>query len=71
MNKTTIIVGSVTQAFKLRRLLAKAGIGSRVIKVDNTEDKVGCSHGVEISYSDFYQAVVILRENNIDYRINK
>ena len=71
MNKTTIIVGSVTQSIKLRKLLNKERIGARVIKVDNTENKAGCSHGVEISSADFYRAVVIMRENNINYLVQK
>ena len=71
MNKTTIIVGSVTQAIKLRKLLLKVGIGSRTIKVDNTENGKGCSHGVEILSDDFLKAVVIMRENNINYSVKK
>ena len=71
MNKTTIIIGSVTQAIKLKKLLLRAGIDSIVVKVDNNENGKGCSHGVEISSLDFYQAVVVMRENNINYSVKK
>lgn len=69
MNKTTITVGSVTYAIKLRKLLIKAGIGSRLVKVDNTSLNKGCSHGVEILDSDFYQAIVIMKDNGIEYSV--
>lgn len=71
MKKITVTVGSVTYAIKLRKLLLREGIASRLVKVDNTEDKTGCSHGVEISGEDFYKAVVIMRENGIDYSVYK
>ena len=69
MNKITVTVGSVTYAIKLRKLLAKDGIYSIVTKVDNTESKTGCTHGVIISESDLYGTIAILKENRIDYSI--
>lgn len=71
MKKLTLTVGSVTYAIKLRKLLARDGIKSRLVKVDNTLTKNGCSHGLEISDNDFYRAVMIMKENNIDYSIHK
>ena len=71
MKNLTLTVGSVTYAIKLRKLLARDGIKSRLVKVDNTLTKNGCSHGLEISDSDFYRAVIIMKENNIDYSIHK
>ncbi len=71
MNKTIITVGSVTYALKLRKLLIRDGIGSKLIKVDNTMTNTGCIHGVEILTIDFYRAVVIMRENGIDYSVYK
>lgn len=69
MNKIIVTVGSVTYAIKLRRLLIRDGIEARLVKVDNTAEKTGCSHGVEISGDDFYRAVVIMKENQIEYSV--
>lgn len=69
MKRITVTVGGVTYALKLQRLLKSAGIRSRQVKVDNTADGPGCSHGVEIYDSDFYSAVVIMRENRINYSV--
>ena len=61
-----VTVGSVTYAAKLKKLLYRAGIQSKLIKsaVDGN-----CVHGVEIESSDFYKAVVVMRENQIEYSI--
>ena len=69
MNNIIVTVGSVTYAMKLRKLLLREGIQSRLVKVDNTTEGKGCSHGVEISESDFYSAVVIMKENRIAYSV--
>lgn len=69
MKTIRITVGSVTYALKLRRLLSRAGIPSRLIKVDSTESADGCAHGVEILTEHFYQAVVIMREKQIEYSV--
>jgi hypothetical protein len=47
----------------------RAGIGSRLVKVDNTTLNNGCSHGVEILDIDFYRAVVIMKDNRIEYSV--
>lgn len=69
MNKITVTVGSVTYAIKLRRLLQKSGINARQVKVDNTKNESGCRHGVEISEADLYPAIIIMKNNDIEYSI--
>ena len=69
MKSTKIIVGSQTIAIKLKKLLARERIGAMIIKLDNTDKNTGCAYGIEIDSSDLYAAVVIMRENNIDYSI--
>ena len=69
MKKIIITVGSVTYAIKLKRILAKAKIISRLVKVSQGDLSGGCIHGVELSERDFYQAVVIMRDNNISYSV--
>ena len=69
MKKTTIILRSVTYAVKLSRLLKRARIPHRLVKVDTSKLGNGCSHGVEIDDSDFLGCVVIMKENGILYSI--
>ena len=66
MNSIIVTVGTVTYAIKLRKLLTRAGIRSKLIK---TEEEYGCLYGVEIDNSDFYKTVVIMKENNISYSV--
>ena len=65
MNTNIITVESVTIAMKLRRLLLRSGIKSKLVKVV----KNGCLHGVEIDRSDFYNAIIVMKDNGIVYSI--
>lgn len=58
-------MGSMTYALKLKKILLRYGIKSRPIK----SEKNGCSHGLEINNNDFYQAIVIMRKNGINYTV--
>lgn len=69
MKKITLIVGSVSYALKLRKLLKREGISSALVKTDTRDNNPGCSHGVEISEKDFYHAVIIMKENGINYSV--
>ena len=52
---------------KLRRMLLRAGIKSKLVKVV----KNGCVHGIEIDRSDFYNAIIVMKENGINYSVYK
>ena len=52
---------------KLRRMLLRAGIKSKLVKVVQK----GCAHGIEIDRADFYNAVVVMKENGINYSVYK
>ena len=69
MNNVIVTVGSVTYAIKLKKLLAREGIQSKLVKIEDTKRKLGCTHGVEIARGDFLSAVVIMRENRVNYTI--
>ena len=71
MIKVRISVGSVTTTMKLRKLLTRAKIPSRLIKLNFSEDHVGCTNGVEIYERDFYSAVMIMRDNGIAYKLEQ
>ena len=70
LKSTIVTVGSVTYAIKLRKLLSREGIHSRLIKVERSEGENGCTHGVEISEKDFLDAAYVMRENGISYKLH-
>lgn len=69
LDNTTIAVGSITYAVKARRLLARGGIKTRLIKLSSSESASGCAHGIVIASARFFDAVVILKENGIPYSL--
>ena len=68
MKNIMITVGGVTYAIKLRKLLARDGIESELIKISDTK-RGGCTHGVRISGEDLFRAVGIMRSKGIDYSV--
>ncbi len=69
MNSITVTVGGITYALKLKKLLLREGIRSKLVKVDNTAEAVGCSHGVRLDKRDFYSAVLIMKTNGFNYSV--
>ncbi len=61
----------MTYALKARKLLSGSGINSKLVKVDASKTSEGCSHGIEITYSDFIAAVGKLKKANIPYSVLK
>ena len=70
LNKTTITLASATYAVKAERLLARAGIPSELIKLNDVKGD-GCTHGIMIYGSDFISAIGLLKENGIPYSVHK
>jgi hypothetical protein len=68
LNKIIINVGAMTYAIKLRKMLARAGIESRQVKSLGND---GCTHGVEIMYHDFYSAIAVLKESEMEYSLRE
>lgn len=69
LNSTIVTVGTVTYAIKLRKLLSREGIRSKLVKVDAREGSGGCTNGVEIENKDFYRVISILKNNGISYSV--
>lgn len=69
MNNIIVTVGAVTYAIKLRKLLSRGGIQSKLVKVEDVEGRLGCIHGVELRKTDLLSAVVIMKENRIEYSV--
>ena len=66
-----LTVPTVTVGLKGKKALASQGIKASVIKIDGTESKNGCQHGLEFKEKDFYTAISILREKGIEYGVYK
>lgn len=71
MNNITVTVGSVTYAIKLKKMLSRVGIQSKLIKIEDEKGIIGCMHGVSIGEEDYLSAVKIMRENGVRYSIYK
>ncbi len=69
MKSTIVTVGAVTYAIKLQKLLLRNGIRTQIIKVGSPEDNTGCTHGVEIKDENWLDAVFVMRENEISYKV--
>ena len=69
MNTTTLTVGSVTYAIKVRKLLERAGVKSKLVKVDSSKSKSGCTYGIQLQTALFYDAVTVLKNNGINYSV--
>ena len=71
MNNITLTFSSVTSSLKVRRLLSRENIESKLVKVESNSESGGCVNGVEIGERDLYRAVLVLRENGIEYSVYK
>jgi len=69
LDNTTITVGSVTYAMKAKRILLHKGIRSKLVKVLPERTERGCTHGIVIPSSRFFDAVLALKEADIPYAI--
>ena len=71
MDSTIITVGSVTYAIKVKKLLERSGIKSKLIKVESSKSSKGCTYGVKIPTPLFFDTVALLRNKEIDYSVYK
>ena len=69
MRKIIITTSSVTTALKAKRLLESQSITARLIKMDSLKGINECTHGLEIDYKTFFDAVTILKSRNISYSV--
>lgn len=69
LNKTTVTVSSVTYAIKARKLLQRAKIQSKLVKLNADENKYGCSYGIEFPSSAFFDVVMELNKQEIPYHV--
>ena len=69
MNITTVTVGSVTYAIKVKKILSGIGIKSKLIKVDSSKSQSGCEYGVEFPSPYFLDVVSELKRQKINYTV--
>ena len=60
---------TATHAIKAGKLLSRAGIPSRAVKVTANEKQGGCRHGVEIDERSLFDAASVLRNGGIVYSV--
>ena len=64
----TASLSSQTYALKAQKALANAAIMSRVVRLDASKSKKGCSYGIEFSCGHLHNVENILRQKNIRIR---
>ena len=64
----SFVFASMTYANKAKRLLSRANIQSKLIKL-TAEDEGGCVHGISVFDADYYDSVRIFRENGLEYKV--
>ena len=64
----SFVFASMTYANKAKRLLLRANIQSKLIKL-TAEDDGGCIHGISVLDTDYYDSVRIFRENGLEYKV--
>lgn len=68
MRSVILTVSTPTYAIKAKRILRNSGIDAEIVKLD-TITRGGCTHGISISDTLFYDAIAILREKGIAYSV--
>ena len=71
MEESIFIFPSFTYANKARKLLGRANIQSRPIKLGPRESGGDCAHGLSVLHKNYYAAVKIFLENGIEYSVSK
>ena len=69
MKTLLLSVQSATFAFKAKKVFNRNNINCRIVKLDASKSKNGCTHGIEIAESDFWGAIMMLKKENIDYSV--
>ena len=69
MKNIIVTVKTITIGLKARKLLSARGIKSRLVKTDASITQSGCQYGIEFDSTVYYDAIRILRENEIEYGV--
>lgn len=69
MYTSVIDLGPQTNALRAKRLLWQSGIRTELKK--ESEGKKGCTYVLELDTSKLTEALRLLHENRIDYRVTR
>ena len=62
---------SITNAMKARKLLRRAGISSRLVRLDEIDSEYGCTYSLEINETLLLDAIAVLRRGSVSYRLRQ
>ena len=65
MNRTVIVLSSVTYALKAQKVLMANGVSSLLEKLSAEQTKKGCGYGLKIDNRNLDNALAILRKERI------
>jgi hypothetical protein len=68
MQKSVLIIGSVTHAIKAQRALSDNNVPSKVVKTQTTKNGKGCVYGIELEWMYSDTAERILNAYGISYK---
>lgn len=67
MNTTTIVFSSITYAIKAKKVLKRINLNVKLVKTDGNKTDFGCTYGIKIPTKSFFDVILELKKENIDY----
>ena len=64
-----ISVGTMTHAIKAKKAVQRADIEAKLVKIISEKSEGGCMYGIKLDSRRFYDAVVQLKNEGIDYTV--
>ena len=68
MKKDMFTIPTITLAMKAKKLLSKRGVSSSVVHLNASENKNGCSYGIEFDIKDYFSVLSTLKESGIPHQ---
>ena len=69
MGYSLIELNSVTQAFKVKKILKRSSINAEVLRVGKLNGDRGCTYGIRFRANFLYDVIHILKNAGIDYSL--
>lgn len=64
-----VTFATITHAMKAKKALGKVGLKSKLVKLDSTKTRHGCSYGLEFNSKYLYDVIAALKRDNIEYNL--
>ena len=68
MDKILLGFESMTVAIKVRDILRRIEVDSKLIKVDGVSNG-GCQYGISIDRADYFKSIAELSRRKVEYRV--